>query len=163
MYHVARKLPPEKMTYKDTVTGLEITMLTTSEAKDDKIYQPHPNWTADSRHIVFISDRSGTNQYFAVSVKTGTIVQLTDDKQPGDACLSKKKNRMYYVSDNKIWNLDIDLILQSNELRQENEFRREVTDLPENTKLSGTISLDNNEKDIYLGVQYTADSWGLLL
>ena len=162
MYYAARKYPTEKMTYKDITTGQKITMLTTSEAKDDKIYQTHPNWTADGRHIVFRSDRSGTNQYFAISVKTGTIVQLTDVKQPGNACLSKRKNRMYYVSDNKIWNLDIDSILQSNGRRQQDEFRNKVADLPENARLSGTISLDSNEQEIYMGVQYTTASWGLL-
>ena len=162
MYYTAQKFPPEKMAYKDATTNLEITMLTTSAAKDNKIYQTHPNWTADGQHIVFMSDRSGSNQYFAVSVKTGIIVQLTDDQQPGNACLSKKRNRMYYVSDNKIWNLDVDSILKCNEKKQKNEFRRKVAGLPENTRLSGTISIDSSEKAIYMSVQYTADSWGLL-
>jgi len=162
VYLVACKFPSEKMTYKDTKTDLEITMLTTSSAKDDKIYQTHPNWTADGQHIVFMSDRSGTNQYFAVSVKTGTIVQLTDDRQPGNACLSRTRNRMYYISDRKIWDIDIDSILQCNERKQKNGFRHKVAELPENIRLSGTISVDSNEKDIYLGVQYVANSWGLL-
>jgi len=160
-YHVAHKFPPEKMIYKDAVTGLKITMLTTSAAKDNKIYQTHPNWTADGRNIVFMSDRSGTNQYYTVSEETGAIVQLTDDKQPGNACLSRKENRMYYISDNKIWSPDIDSVLQSNGHRK-SEFRRKVADFPESTSLSGSISLDSNEKDIYMGVQYNADSWGLL-
>lgn len=162
MYYAAQKFPPEKMTYKDAATDLEITMLTTSPAKDNKIYQTHPNWTADGQNIVFTSDRSGTNQYFAISVKTGIIVQLTDDQLPGNACLNKTRNRMYYLSDNKIWDVDIDSILQCDERKQKNEFRRKVADMPENTRLSGTISIDSSEKDIYLGVQYTADSWGLL-
>jgi len=161
-YYVSQKLPSEKMTYKDAVTGMEITMLTTSAAKDNKIYQTHPNWTADGRNIVFMSDRSGTNQYFAISEKTGIIVQLTDDQSPGHACLSRKNNRMYYISDNKIWNLDIDSILNCNDKKQKNEFRQKVADLPENTSLSGTISLDSSEKAIYMGVQYNEDSWGLL-
>jgi hypothetical protein len=46
-YYVGRRFPSERMTYKDSVTGLEIFMLTTSSAKDNKIYQTHPNWTAD--------------------------------------------------------------------------------------------------------------------
>ena len=160
-YYAGREFPPEKKAYKDAVTGLEITMLTTSAAKDDKIYQTHPNWTADGQYIVFMSDRSGTNQYFAVSVKTGTIVQLTDDKQPSNACLSRKENEMYYISNDKIWSLDIDSVLQSKGGR-ESKFRRKVADFPENTSLSGSITLDSNEKDIYMGVQYTEHSWGLL-
>jgi len=161
MYYAGSEFPPEKKTFKDAVTGMEITMLTTSPAKDDKIYQTHPNWTADGRQIVFMSDRSGSNQYYTVSVKTGAIIQLTYDEQPGNACLSRKNNRMYYVSGKAIWNLDIDSILHSDG-RRENEFRRKVADLPENTRLSGSISLDSSEKDIYMGVQYTEDSWGLM-
>jgi len=162
LYYVARKFPSEIETYTDSITGQEVTMVTTSAAKDDKIYQTHPNWTADGQYIVFKSDRSGTNQYFAVSVKTGTIVQLTDDQQPGNACLSKTTNRMYYLSDSKIWDLDIDSILKCDGQKPENEFRRKVADLPDNTSLSGTISVDSSGRDIYMGVQYTADSWGLL-
>jgi len=162
MYHVARKFHSEKNSYKDSITGLEITMLTTSAAKDNKIYQTHPNWTADGRHIVFISDRSGTNQYYAVSVMTGTIVQLTDDEQANNACLSRTRNRMYYISDNKIWDVDIDSILHSNEQKRKNKFRHKVAELPDNIRLSGSVSVDSNGKDIYLGVQYDEDSWGLL-
>ena len=162
MGYTAQKFPSEKMAYKDDITGLEITMLTTSAAKDNKIYQTHPNWTADGRNIVFMSDRSGSNQYFAISEKTGAIVQLTDDLQPGNACLSKKSNLMYYISDNKIWHLDIDSVLNCNHKKQKDEFRRKVADLPEKSSISGTISIDSTEKAIYMGVQYTADSWGLL-
>ena len=162
MYYAAQKFPPEKMTYIDAETGLEITMLTTSAAKDDKIYQTHPNWTADEQNIIFMSDRSGTNQYFVISVKTGVIVQLTDDQEPGNTCLSRKSNQMYYISDNKIWDLDIDSILNCNQKKLKHEFRQKVADLPEDVSLSGTISIDSSEKAIYMGVQYNADSWGLL-
>jgi len=163
MYCVAGKFPSEKSSYKDSITGLEITMLTTSTAKDDKIYQTHPNWTADGQHIVFMSDRSGTNQYYAVSVTSGTIVQLTDDEQANNACLSRTQNRMYYISDNKIWDVDIDSILYSDEQKRKNKFRYEVADLPDNIRLSGGISVDSNGKDIYLGAQYDDYSWGLLV
>ena len=44
---VGRHFPSEWIKYVDAVTGAEITMLTTSPAKDDKIYQTHPSWTAD--------------------------------------------------------------------------------------------------------------------
>ncbi len=52
-YYVGRRFASERTTYRDPVTGYEISMLTTSPAKDNKIYQTHPNWTADGRHIVF--------------------------------------------------------------------------------------------------------------
>ncbi|MHC4112128.1 MAG: oligogalacturonate lyase family protein [Planctomycetota bacterium] len=159
---MGRKFPSEKTRYEDPVTGLEITMLTTSPTKDNKIYQTHPNWTADGRHVVFTSDRTGTNQYFAVSVKTGTILQLTDDKQPGNAFLSRTRNQMYYISDRRIWDVDIDSILRSDEKKHKNRYRRKVADLPDHIKLSGSISVDSNGRDIYMGVQYDEDSWGLM-
>jgi oligogalacturonide lyase len=162
MSYVGRKFPSEKTRYEDPVTGLEITMLTTSPTKDNKIYQTHPNWTADGRHVVFTSDRTGTNQYFAVSVKTGTILQLTDDKQPGNAFLSRTRNQMYYISDRRIWDVDIDSILRSDEKKHKNRYRRKVADLPDHIKLSGSISVDSNGRDIYMGVQYDEDSWGLM-
>jgi len=158
---VGRTFPAEKSSYEDAVTGLKVTMLTTSAAKDNKIYQTHPNWTADGRHIVFMSDRSGTNQYYAISEKTGTIVQLTDEAGPGNACLSRTENRMYYISSRQIWNLDMDSILKDKQ-KYKGEFRRKVADLPDNTKLSGSISLDSDEKKIYMGVQHAKDSWGLV-
>ena len=37
--HVGRRFPSERMTYTDSVTGYKITMLTTSPAKDNKIYR----------------------------------------------------------------------------------------------------------------------------
>jgi len=159
---IGKKWPAEKASYEDAVTGLKVTMLTTSPAKDNKIYQTHPNWTADGRHIVFMSDRSGANQYYAVSEETGTIVQLTDEAGPGNACLSRAENRMYYISGSQIWNLDMDSILKGGEKGHKDEFRRKVADLPVNVKLSGSISLDSDEKKIYMGVQHAEDSWGLM-
>ncbi|MEA3226035.1 MAG: hypothetical protein U9Q07_08800, partial [Planctomycetota bacterium] len=161
-YYVTKKLPSEKASYHDSVTGVKIVMLTTSAARDNKIYQTHPNWTADGRHVVFMSGRSGTNQYFAVSPETGTIVQLTNDKQPGNAFLSRTENRMYYMSGRTIWDADIDSILRSDEQKGENTFRRKVADLPDGVTLSGSTSVDSNGKDIYMGVKYDEDSWGLL-
>lgn len=159
---VGSRFGSEKRTYVDSVTGIEITMLTTSPAKDNKIYQTHPNWTCDGRHVVFTSDRTGSNQYFALSVETGSIVQLTDDNGPGNVCLSRIKNQMFYVSDRQIWDLDIETILGLGEDKRRKGFRRRVAELPSNARLSGSMSLDCTEKEIYLGVQYDQKSWRLL-
>jgi len=161
-YCVGRRFPSERAAYRDTVTGYEISMLTTSPAKDNKIYQTHPNWTANGRHIVFTSDRTGTNQYFALSVDTGVITQLTNDKGPGNAFLSRTRGNMFYISNHTIWELDIGAICNLKENKPDNRFRRKIADLPEKLTVSGTLSVDSNGKDIYIGVQYGEDSWGLL-
>ncbi len=158
---VGKRSPAERMTYVDAVTGSQITLLTTSPAKDNKIYQTHPNWTASQGHIVFMSDRTGSNQYFAVSTKTGTITQLTDDAGPRNACLSRTRNHMFYVSGRMIWDLDIDAVLRLDTATGKNTFRRQVAELPENTQISGSIALDSNDKDLYLGVRRDS-SWALV-
>jgi len=160
--YVGRRFPSERKTYKDPVTGYEISMLTTSPAKDNKIYQTHPNWTADGRHIIFTSDRSGTNQYFALSIDTGVITQLTNEKGPGNAFVSRTKGNMFYVSQRTIWELNINAICDLKENKQNSRFRRKVAVLPDKITVSGTLSVDSNGKDIYIGVQYDKSSWGLL-
>ncbi|MCP4609044.1 MAG: hypothetical protein GY845_10075 [Planctomycetes bacterium] len=160
--YVGQRFPSERKTYKDLVTGYEIFMLTTSPAKDNKIYQTHPNWTADGRHIVFTSDRTGTNQYFALSTDTGVITQLTNDNGPGNAFVSRTKGKMFYISNRTIWELDIGAICSLKKNKQNSRFRRKVAGLPDKLSVSGTLSVDSNGKDIYIGVQYDESSWGLL-
>ncbi|MHC4310193.1 MAG: hypothetical protein ACYSSN_09635 [Planctomycetota bacterium] len=160
--NVGRRFPSERTSYRDLVTGYEISMLTTSPAKDNKIYQTHPNWIADGRHIVFVSERTGTNQYFALSTDTGEITQLTNDVGPGNAFVHRTKNCMLYISQRTIWELDINAICNLKENKHNSRFRRKVADLPDNLTVSGTLSVDSNGKDIYLGVQYDEDSWGLV-
>ena len=104
---------------------------------------------------------TGSNQYFAASTKTGTITQLTDDNGPSNACLSHTKNRMFYASGRNIWELDIDIIMGLSRGGSKDGFRRKITQLPEGIQISGTITLDCNGKDIYLGVQHDK-SWGML-
>ncbi|MDI9431524.1 MAG: oligogalacturonate lyase family protein [Planctomycetota bacterium] len=158
---VGRRFPAEKATYVDSVTGEEVTMLTTSPARDDKIYQTHPNWTADGEHIVFTSDRTGSKQYFAVSTATGTITQLTDDSGPGNACLSRTKNQMFYSCGRAIWDLDINAVLRPGADASNHSHRRKVVDLPENTQLHGTLTVDSDGKTMYLSVQ-RGETWALL-
>jgi len=158
---VGRRFPSERVRYVDEVTGREITMLTRSPARDNKIYQTHPNWTADGEHVVFMSDRTGSNQYFAVSTATGILTQLTDEAGASQACLSRTRNQMFYVAGRTVWDLDIDAILRAGGEGPPEGFRRAVAALPENAKLSGSISVDRNGKDIYLGVERDS-SWALM-
>ena len=41
---VGRRFASERVRYVDDVTGREVTMLTSCPARDNKIYQTHPNW-----------------------------------------------------------------------------------------------------------------------
>src|SRR5215210_4398737 len=55
-----QRFPSESLTITDPVTGVKIIALTTSRHNSSKIYQDHPNWTADGKYIVFTSNRNTT-------------------------------------------------------------------------------------------------------
>lgn len=55
--NVGKRLPSEKRILTDKVTGARVIALTTDPANDSKIYQTHPQWTADGKWIVFRSNR----------------------------------------------------------------------------------------------------------
>ena len=60
--NVGRRFPSEKRSFKDEVTGLTVTALTTDLANDSKIYQTHPQWTSDGQYIIFRSNRASQSE-----------------------------------------------------------------------------------------------------
>ncbi|MFX0555399.1 hypothetical protein ACOCEA_01295 [Maribacter sp. CXY002] len=48
-----QRFPSENYTFKDEVTGVTVNALTTSRHSNSKMYQTHPQWTADSKYIFF--------------------------------------------------------------------------------------------------------------
>src|SRR3954449_10841297 len=76
---VGQRSPSEKHIVDDAVTGVPMTVLTSGQASDSKIYQTHPQWTSDGKWIVFRSSGRGAGpQAYAVNEETGDIVQLTE-------------------------------------------------------------------------------------
>jgi oligogalacturonide lyase len=69
----------ERSTYRDPVTSLIVTELTTGTNAADNLYFHFSNFTADNRYVLFVSDRTGSTQLFRSEVETGRVVQLTDD------------------------------------------------------------------------------------
>lgn len=76
---VARDWGIERSTYRDPVTGLTVTEITTGTNAADNLYFHFSNFTADNRHVLFVADRTGSTQLFRSEVATGRVVQLTDD------------------------------------------------------------------------------------
>ena len=97
---MGRRFPSEKKVVPDPVTGVPLTFLTTGPSNDNKIYQTHPQWTADGKWLIFrSSDRAPEQggQAFAVNEENGTIVQVTDKGYTGMLCVARKSMNLYLM------------------------------------------------------------------
>ena len=95
---IGSRLPSEKKIVPDPVTGIPLTFLTSTPAGDSKIYQTHPQWTADGKWVIFRSSRV-RGQAFAVNEETGVIVQVTDAGYMGMLCVARLSMKLYFMRD----------------------------------------------------------------
>jgi oligogalacturonide lyase len=95
---MGKRLPSEKKVVPDPVTGVPLTFLTTDPASDAKIYQTHPQWTADGKWVIFRGNRSGPiAQAMAINEQTGDIVQVTETGFDGMLCMGHKSMTLYIM------------------------------------------------------------------
>src|SRR4051812_22701465 len=122
-----QRFPSESLTITDPATGVQIIALTTSRHNSSKIYQDHPNWTADGKYIVFSSDRNTTaggnitfagstpvrktKQFYAISMDNHEIVQITTGAGVSDILLGHKKNVAFRFRDNQVIELNLGSLL----------------------------------------------------
>ena len=93
---IGRRFPSEKKIVPDPVTGIPLTFLTSTPARDSKIYQTHPQWTSDGRWVIFRSNRV-PNQAMAVNEDNGTIVQVTGGSYTGMLCVARLSMKLYVM------------------------------------------------------------------
>lgn len=173
---IGKRFPSEKVVYSDKVTGVPMTFLTTGTANDSKIYQDHPQWTADGQYIIFRSDNraaSGGTQAFAVNEKTGEIIQLTDGtgNNTGTLNIARKSMKLYFLrnvttpvaADQPVQNgrrvqlieLNLEKLFADSaakKMQPDTAYERIVTTLPVGLIDSGGFALDANEDCAYIGV-----------
>ncbi|MBP8304033.1 MAG: hypothetical protein KBE04_07900 [Phycisphaerae bacterium] len=94
---MGRRWPSEKRVVPDPVTGIPLHFLTTDPASDSKIYQTHPQWTADGKWLLFGGNRGTGSQAFAVHEETGDIVQVTESGYMGMLCSAHKAMKLYIM------------------------------------------------------------------
>lgn len=162
---LGKRFPSEKYTLIDRTTGVPVTVLTGPETNDAKLYQTHPQWTADGKYIVFrSSDRSadGKGQAFAVSEQTGDIIQLTEGEGTGTGSLNvaRLSNKLYFFrsenDEKKLIELNLDSLLADSErlqVKKREAYERSIMTLPKNLAESGGFTLDADEKKAYVGVR----------
>ena len=95
---IGQRLPSEKKIVIDPVTGIPLTFLTSTPAGDSKIYQTHPQWTADGKWVIFRSNRV-RGQAFAVNEDSGDIVQVTENGYMGMLCVARHSMHLYLMRD----------------------------------------------------------------
>ncbi len=168
-----QRFPSESLTITDPVTGVKFIALTTSRHNSVKIYQDHPNWTADGKYIVFTSNRNttaggnvtfatpqaraagGTRQYYAISMATHEIVQITSGSAGGDMLLGHKRNVAFRIRDNKVSELNLGSLLADSEagkLKDSASYEKVVATIPPDLKPGGTC-LDANDQRIFFSTR----------
>lgn len=141
----------------DDVTHVKMRFLTTGPSSDAKLYQTHPQWTADGTRIIFRSnDRAPDGpQIFAVREKDGAITQLTHGAgvRISSINLSRRDSRLYYLRDGDdhrvhLMALEIPSDLETGGAVQEHA----VAVFPEGFRDAGGFALDADETQAYTGV-----------
>ncbi|WP_244901871.1 oligogalacturonate lyase family protein [Croceivirga radicis] len=158
----------ESFTYKDKVTGKTIIALTTSKHHNSKMYQTHPQWTADGKYIIFTSNRTATKedktrQYYAISTKTHKITQITTGNSYHDFHLSWKSNQAYRFKKNKLISIDLDNLLEDSsmeDVKSPEAYEKIIATIPDTLKPTG-MGLDATENKIYFASKLADKLYGI--
>ncbi|WP_342647084.1 hypothetical protein [Mucilaginibacter sp. CSA2-8R] len=166
---IGKRFPSERKIVKDPVTGTVLTFLTSTPAGDSKIYQTHPQWTADNQWLVFRSNRA-KNEALAVNEKSGDIVQLTEGGYTGMLNLARKSMKLYLMRNagaadapkgsNALQIIEVDLnkVLtdsKQGKMQPANVYQRICGTIPAEMGAGGDMALDADEDRVYFHVGKT--------
>jgi hypothetical protein len=118
-------LPAEHSEQRDPVTGHRVVRWTSSTSKDQHLYFTSPSVTADNRWLVFISERGGQPNLYAIERASGRIRPLTRNTRglrlsycypwggltglsKSTPCLDPVRRRAFAVIDDQVWRCDVD-------------------------------------------------------
>jgi oligogalacturonide lyase len=162
-----QRFPSEHIVFRDKVTGVKITALTTSRRKSSKLYQTHPQWTPDGKYIVFRSSHprseSRGGQAYAVSMENYEIVQITTGESGRDLHLGWKKNSAWFFRENTLIELDLGRLLTDSEkdlVAEASDYETLVARVPENIRPGG-MGLDANENRLFFSMRLEDELSGI--
>jgi oligogalacturonide lyase len=155
---IGRRFPSERREVVDPVTGTHLTFLTSRPHGDSKIYQTHPQWTADGQWLVFRSHLAG-NEAMAVNEKTGAIVQVTEGGYEGMLNVARKSMKLYFLrraGDGKqVVEVDLARVLADSaagRMEDASRYQRVAATLPASLEAFGDTALDADEEWLYVRV-----------
>ncbi len=165
---IGTRFPPEKKIVLDPVTGTQLTFLTSKPAGDSKIYQTHPQWTADGEWVIFRSSRV-RGEAMAVNEKTGDIVQVSEGGYMGMLNIARKSMKLYFMRyapreegatrrmGGPLQVIEVDLAKlfadsKANRLKPESEYQRICGTTPVEMGAGGDMALDGDEEVVYFRI-----------
>ncbi len=101
----------ERKSHVDPVTKIPVWTMTANKGVANTLYIHFPNFTRDSRYLLFTSDRTGSTQIYRVDPVSGRIVQLTDCSGVGGIQLVPdpvNPRRIYYMRNDDVISLDVE-------------------------------------------------------
>ncbi|MEA2063782.1 MAG: oligogalacturonate lyase family protein [Gemmatimonadota bacterium] len=117
-------------------SGLSVIQFTTAESEDFHPYFTNNDFSLDSRHIVFMSNRTGEWNIFYGDLETGRFTQITDcqDLWEFSTCFAPGKGEIYFTDSQVVKAISIQ------------DYReRELFTIPEGFN-SSVLSLTSDEK-----------------
>lgn len=91
---------PERKQVRDPVTGAPLWQMTDAPCINHNLYFTHPDWSADGAWMLFVSDRCGQFDLYALSEETGEILRLTDVSELNgfSAVPARSENLVYFTA-----------------------------------------------------------------
>lgn len=151
-----QRFPAENFSYVDELTGTTVNALTTSRHNNSKMYQTHPQWTADGKYVVITSDRTSTRekrdrQAYAISMDNFEITQITTGDRGSDLHLGWHTNAAYLFRGNRLVKLKLDELLadsKKGEVGEPEDYEVLLATVPDSIRPSG-LGLDANENRVF--------------
>lgn len=166
---IGSRFPSERKVVIDPLTGTPLTFLTSQAKGDSKIYQTHPQWTADGQWLVFRSNRV-PGEAMAVHEATGALVQVTEGGYAGMLNVGQSSQTLYFLravpgdkpaegkpGPRAMQAVVVDLAKlfadsAAGKLKPAAEYQRVIGELPAELEAGGDSALDADEQWLYFRV-----------
>jgi oligogalacturonide lyase len=108
-------MAPERSTYRDPDSGVEVTQLTRYRGHSHHFYFTNSGWYAGGRKLLFGSDRDNRTNLFGVDLEIGEIEAFTDlaavppprEVELQKACLNPTRDEVYLWHDTRLLAVDL--------------------------------------------------------
>ncbi|MFD0990142.1 hypothetical protein ACFQ1R_08540 [Mariniflexile jejuense] len=153
---IGRRFPSEKRIIVDSITGTKLVFLTSKPMGDSKIYQTHPQWTADGKWLIFRSNRV-KGEAMAVNEATGDIIQVTEGGYSGMLNIAQKSMKLYFMrhaGNDVLQIIEVNLAKvfadsEAGKMKSVSNYERICGTTPANIKANGDLALDADEEWVY--------------